>query len=604
MTDKLDYLERYCINLNKKIAGDKNFKIVGMDGVVDQIILTLLKNKKSNPLLIGDAGVGKTAVIEKLADLINKGHVPDQLKDKTIYSLEISSLLDNRNESLEYKMNKVLEGLNQKKGILFIDEIHTIVGVSSTDSFLDLGNSLKPKLARGEITLIGATTIEEFHKSIELDGALNRRFDNIKIKEPSVSEAVNICEGMIANFKEYFQLDYSEGIAETSVESSVKYIHNNNLPDKALDLLDQASAYTKMKNETVVTKEAIYYVIQQKTGIRMSEIETDANLKKLLTMKDDLGKVVKGQDEAITEVSNSVIKRKVGIGEIKKPISFLFLGITGVGKTELAKALSSYLFHSDRSIIRFDMSEYYEAKSISRFIGNSEIDGILTEKVKNNPYSLILFDEFEKANKAIHNLLLQILDDGRLTDRFGRTIDFKNTIIVMTTNSGSKTIREHYEAKGVQVIKEKQDKVRFEKRVNGDLLNVFSPEFLNRIDKKIIFNPLNKKVVKEIVALNLSRLEKSVAKKNISLFYNDELLNFLSIKGYDQNNGARPILKAIEEYVEYPLSNFILKKENRNEKSTIQIEVLGEGKKVDNKFDSLHLEFSEIKEESQYKKIS
>lgn len=595
MEDSL--LKKYCENLNAKVAKNENFKIVGMDKEVRRMILTLLRKQKNNPLLIGEAGVGKTASVEKLAWCINQGAVPSRLKGKTIYSLEISSLLDSKKESLEFKMKQIIKELQEKQAFLFIDEVHTIVGVSSTDSYLDLGNSLKPAMARGEVSLIGATTLKEYHDTIEKDDALARRFDKILVNEPSESEAKDILKGMLEVYRNYYGIECSDQIADLCVEMSMKYIYDNHLPDKALEVLDQSFAYTQYKGQGDVSKSNVYFVVQEKTGIRMTELETDSDLKRLLNMENELSKNVKGQAEAISSIANAVRKKRVGLNTGDKPISFLFLGTTGVGKTEVAKELSRYMYHTEDAMIRFDMSEYGK-DSLVKFIGDSNTDGILPEKVRNKPYSLILFDEIEKASSEIHNVLLQILDDGRLTDRYGRLINFKNTIIIMTTNIGAELIRDQDDIKDRNSLSIRE-RASFEKRVANELENKFSPEFLNRIDKKVVFNPLSKEVVTEIVELNLSRLEYKLLAKNYSLLYTYELIDYLADRGYDRNNGARPILRTISEQIEYPLSKIIINNLNKNKPALLQINVVGKARTNTDLFGTQELNFLLVEESKQ-----
>ena len=525
---------------------------------------------KNNPVIVGEPGVGKTAVVEGLAQRIVREEVPEFLKNKTIYSLNVNSLVSGtryRGE-LEDKVKNLLAELDGKDIILFIDEMHTIVSAGSSDGGMNIGNILKPALTGGELSTIGATTLSEYRKFIEKDTALERRFMVVNVEEPSQEGTVEILRCLKEKFEIHHGISISDEAIKAAAELSARYINDRFLPDKAIDVLDEACS--KKRNESdgaELNKEDIKEVVSEMTGIplqKMSSEETD----ELIDMENRLAERVKGQDEALKAIAKTIRRARSGLKDANRPVgSFLFLGSTGVGKTETAKALAEFLFGSENALIRLDMSEYMEKISASRLIGappgyvGYEEGGILTEAVRRKPYCVILLDEIEKAHADVFDVLLQVLDDGRLTDSKGRTVDFKNSIIIMTSNIGSEEMKTKKTVGfgGGNVAADEKD-VRTEA-----LKKTMRPEFINRIDNIIIFNKLDKENVIEIANLLLERLRETLkAERNLDLKVSEEIVENLAEKSFDAEYGARPLKRLIETELEDRLSEEILKNDLKN----------------------------------------
>lgn len=625
-------LEKYGRNLTQYAKQNKVDPVIGRSKEIERIIQILSRRTKNNPVLIGDPGVGKTAIIEGLATDIANGNVPDTLKNKTIYTLDMGSLLAGakyRGEFEERIKNVVDEVIQSGNIILFIDEMHTIIGAGTTgEGSIDASNILKPALARGEMQIIGATTIDEYRKHVEKDAALERRFQPVMVEEPTKEDAVKILEGLRDKYEAHHKVKITDEALKEAVDLSVRYITDRYLPDKAIDLIDEAASRVRLKENTppaeikdieaeiesidkekeeavrcqdfenaakirdkqsylknklkevrdgwnkssknadIVDSEVIADVVGLWTGIPVSKIvEEEAD--KLLNLEQKLHDRVIGQDQAVESISRAIRRSRAGLKDPNRPIgSFLFLGPTGVGKTELSKALAEVQFGDENQIIRIDMSEYMEKHAVSRMIGSPpgyighDEGGQLTEKVRRSPYSVVLFDEIEKAHPDVFNILLQILDDGRLTDSKGRTVDFKNTIIIMTSNVGASTIRKEKvmgfsTAKGEDAAKNEYEKMK--ENIMGELKNRFRPEFLNRIDDIVVFHSLSKEDIGKIVKLMTKEVVNRLKEMNIKLDISDEAVELISKEGTDLEYGARPLKRAIQKQLEDELSEAILR---------------------------------------------
>ena len=556
-----EYLERYTINISEKISQKpSDYKVFGREKEVAAVITSLLRRTKNNPILVGEPGVGKTAILEGLALEILNGTVPARLKSLTVRSLELSSLMNEQDGNFIFKLRQIVEELKENKGLilLFIDEFHTVVGTGSQEgNALDAGNILKPALARGDVQIIGATTLDEFHEYIETDGALERRLQPIMVAEPTIPEAIRILESAKKIYESFHGVNISSAAVEQAVALSVRYITDRFLPDKAFDLIDEAATVVSANSADTVSEKDIAEVLKRKTGIPVTTI-LQGDEDRIQGLKEKLKERVKGQDEAIEAVVDAVEIGWAGLQDENKPISsFLFLGASGVGKTELAKALAEALFDDENAMIRLDMSEYSSKKDIVKLIGDRETrsKGYLTEAVKRKPYSVILIDEIEKGEGTIHNLFLQILDDGRLTDATGRLISFKNTIVIMTSNTGSKEIIENFEIKGSFKEMSERDKEQFRESVDIELETEFRPEFLNRIENTVIFNLLERDTIEEIVLKNLFNLEKKMEKQNLTLSYEPELVVYLADAGTSVKKGARPLARLMKKKIIAPVSS-------------------------------------------------
>lgn len=619
---KKKYLDTYGINLTKKAIDGKLDKLIGREQELDRMIQILNRRGKNNPCLIGEPGVGKTAIANGLAQQIADKKVPVKLMNSEVYLLDMTAMVAGTQfrGQFEARMKGLIEECKTLGNIiLVIDEIHNIVGAGETDHSMNAANILKPALANGEIQIIGATTLKEYRKYIEKDSALERRFQPIIVEEPTIAQTIEILKGIKRYYEEYHKVTVSDEMIRKIVIMSEKYIHDRFLPDKAIDILDEACSKLNLTNKVLaqlaimkteleavkeekeelevidedhlepdferianlrmrenaltkqiadmsqgnvmveLTVEDIAKVIETWTKIPASKI-TETEAQKLLKLEESLHKRLIGQNEAVSAVANAIRRNRAGLKIKKNPPSFIFVGPTGVGKTELAKTLASELFGTEDSIVRVDMSEYMESHSVSKLIGSPpgyvgyDDAGQLTEKIRRNPYSLILFDEIEKAHHDVFNLLLQVLDEGRLTDSQGRVVNFENTIIIMTSNAGS-----NMNANGIGFNREEAKLV--ESRVMAALKETFRPEFLNRVDETIIFHELKKEELLQIVDLMLNELTAELEEKNIHINFSDEVKEYILEKGYEPKYGARPLRRAIEKYIENVLAEGLLKDE-------------------------------------------
>ena len=623
-------LNQYGTDLTKRAIEGKLDPVIGRKNEIERVIQILSRRMKNNPCLIGEPGVGKTAVVEGLAQKIVAGDVPESLKDKRVVTLDITSMVAGAKYrgDFEDRIKKCLNEVKKAKDvILFIDEIHTIVGAGSAEGAVDAANILKPLLARGEIQLIGATTLNEYRKYIEKDSALERRFSPVTVTEPSSEDTLKILEGIKDKYEAHHNVKITEEAMKAAVDLSVRYINDRFLPDKAIDLIDEAASKVRMKAYTVpdglkkleeeisaiskekeeavrsqdfekaatlrdkeheakdklekekqkwesknskevitLTQEDIAEVISSWTRIPVKKLTQDEN-EKLRNLEKSLHERVVGQNEAVEAVAKAIRRGRVGLKDPNRPIgSFLFLGPTGVGKTELSKALAESLFGNEDSMIRIDMSEYMEGHSVSKLIGSPpgyvgfEDGGQLTEKIRRNPYSVILFDEIEKAHPDVMNMLLQILDDGRLTDSNGRTVNFKNTVIIMTSNIGARLITDK-KTLGFTSKEENKEKKEYEdikKDVLAELKKEFKPEFINRIDEIIVFHKLQKEEMKQIVDIMLKQVIKRMKVQNIKIKIDDDVKDKIIEKGTDANYGARPLKRTIQNLIEDKIAEAIL----------------------------------------------
>lgn len=578
--------------------------VIGREKEVSRMVQVLSRKTKNNPVLVGEAGVGKTALAYGLAQRIVDGEIPYELQDMRVLELDMMSVVAGTRfrGDFEERMNQIISDIEEDGHIiLFIDEVHTIMGSGSgIDSTLDAANILKPALARGTLHMVGATTQEEYQKHIEKDAALSRRFAKITIEEPSVEDAYQILLGLKRSYETFHNVTISDDAVLTAVKAAHRYLTSKNLPDSAIDLLDEASATvqglvkketpsdltpadqailegdfkkaTKLlkalrkavtRKPTAVTEDDIMATLSRLSGIPVEKI-TQADSKKYLTLEKELHKRVIGQDAAISAISRAIRRNQAGIRTGKRPIgSFMFLGPTGVGKTELAKALAELLFDDESALIRFDMSEYMEKFAASRLNGappgyvGYEEGGELTEKVRNKPYSVLLFDEVEKAHPDIFNVLLQVLDDGVLTDSRGRKVDFSNTIIIMTSNLGATALRDD-KTVGFGARDMAHDYDAMQKRIMEELKKTYRPEFINRIDEKVVFHHLTQENMRDVVKIMVKPLIATLAEKDITLKFQPSALKYLSEAGYDPEMGARPLRRTIQDKVEDKLSELIL----------------------------------------------
>ncbi len=630
---KTPTLDKFGRDLTEMARKEQLDPVIGRDKEIERVIQILSRRTKNNPVLIGEPGVGKTAIVEGLAQMIVDGRVPETLSNKRVVTLDMGSMVagSKYRGEFEERMKKMVDEIRENKNIiLFIDELHTLVGSGAAEGSIDGANILKPALSRGELQCIGATTINEYRKYIEKDTALERRFQPVMVDEPSEEDALQILHGLRDKYEAHHRVRITDAALEAAVRLSARYLPDRFLPDKAIDLMDEAAskirlqAYTAPKDikdletkleavrkekdaainaqefekaaqlrdeekdlvdkiesdrkgwqkETttqtqVVDAEQIAEVLSNWTGIpvsRLNEEESD----KLLHLEELLHERVIGQDEAVVSIAKAVRRARAGLKDAKRPIgSFIFLGPTGVGKTELARALANIMFGSDEAMVRIDMSEYMEKFSVSRLVGappgyvGYEEGGQLTEAVRRRPYSVVLLDEIEKAHPDVFNLLLQVLEDGRLTDSTGHTVDFRNTIIIMTSNVGANTIN-RAKAMGFGSVnddKEENDYNTMKDKMLSELKKVFRPEFLNRIDDIIVFRPLNQDEICSIAKLMVNELQKRLALQNLSMNLTDEVYAHMAEKGFDSVYGARPLRRAILNMLEDPISESILKGE-------------------------------------------
>ena len=633
----LGELSDFATDLNESAKQGKIDPVIGRDTEIQRVIQILSRRTKNNPVLIGEPGVGKTAIAEGLAQRIVTGNVPEILRNKRIISLSIGSMLAGAKYRGEFeeRLKKAIDEVQQHDDmIIFIDEIHTLVGAGATEGAMDAANILKPALARGEFQVIGATTLDEYKKHIEKDAALERRFQPVQVGEPNEEDALEILKGLRDRYEAFHKAKITDEALTAAVSLSSRYITDRFLPDKAIDVVDEAASKVRMKvfsaapdvkaledrlntvkkekeaavtsqdfekaaelrdeeqsllkeigdkksiakeksdQKLIVTEEDIAAVVAQWTGIPVAKIAEEESAT-LLHLEEELHKRVVGQDEAVTAVAKAVRRARAGLKDPKRPIgSFLFLGPTGVGKTELARALASSLFGDESAMIRLDMSEYMEKHTVSRLVGappgyvGYEEGGQLTDAVRRKPYSVILLDEVEKAHVDFFNILLQVLDDGRLTDSQGRTVDFRNTVIIMTSNLGAKALHKNSPELGFLAAKksdfnvDENKKIEFKeakKSVMDAVKRHFRPEFLNRIDEMIVFHPLTEEDLKEIVTILMSDVTKRLEARDLQLEISPEAMQLLVKEGSDFTMGARPLKRAIQRLIEDPVSDLILK---------------------------------------------
>ncbi|MDE6025965.1 MAG: ATP-dependent Clp protease ATP-binding subunit [Lachnospiraceae bacterium] len=621
-------LDQYSRDLTRAAQDGAVDPVVGRRGEMERVMQILCRRMKNNPCLVGEPGVGKTAVVEGLAQLIVSGNVPELLAGKRILSLDLSGMVagSKYRGEFEERIKKVIaEVRNAGNIILFVDELHTIIGAGGAEGAIDASNILKPALSRGEIQMIGATTRTEYRKYVEKDAALERRFQPVYVEEPTYEETVEILRGLREKYEQHHGVAISDEAISAAVEYSTRYINDRFLPDKAIDLIDEAASRKKLGlfsgNKKIIHMENDYKQLEldmeeaitsgdfelasdkkaaiiklgnkiekEKNKLKASEANmlpvdseavadvvsvwtkvpvtrlTQSEQERLLSLEKTLHKRVVGQDEAVSAAAKAIRRGRVGLKDPKRPIgSFLFLGPTGVGKTELSKALAEAVFGDEKALIRVDMSEYMEKHSVSKMIGSPpgyvgfDDGGQLSEKVRKNPYSVILFDEIEKAHPDVFNILLQVLDDGHITDSHGRKTDFKNTIIIMTSNAGAQRIIDPKHLGFSNASSEEKDHEDMKKNVMDEVKHMFKPEFINRIDDIIVFRTLTKEDVKNISSLMLKELKDRVKKQmNISITYGDTLKNFIFDKGYDKKYGARPLKRAIQNEIEDKLAEEIL----------------------------------------------
>lgn len=596
---KTPFLDQFTENLSQKISQKpKDYQVYGREEEIQAIIISLCRRTKNNPILIGEPGVGKTAILEGLALEILQDRVPETLKGLTVRSLELSSLMNESEGSFITKLKNIIDELKKTPGqnLLFIDEFHTVVGAGSQNGeSLDAGNVLKPSLSRGEIQLIGATTLDEFHEYIEQDRALERRTQPILIKEPTIAQAIEIVGQAKEIYEDYHNVSISHEAVCQAVKLSTRYIPDRFLPDKAFDLIDEAATIVSSKGQELVTEREIAEVLKKQTGIPVTTV-LKGNKERLDSLEEKLHQRVKGQDEAIKAVVEVIKISQAGMQDENKPIgSLLFLGTTGVGKTELSKALAEGLFDDEEALIRFDMSEYSQKGDVTKLIGdrNRRSKGLLTEGVKRKPYSVILLDEIEKAHPDIYDLLLQVIDDGRLTDATGRLVSFKNTIVIMTTNIGQEKLLTKAAMKGSLRHLTEREQIQFEASMEIELKTEFRPEFLNRIEYKVIFNLLEREDLEEIVEKNMKEIEERTNKKGLFLSYDPAVLDYLVDIGTDSKNGARPLERLLKRKIQAPISDIILKLPNiKAHQYVVHIRVEGEKEESNPRKDPRQLQFN------------
>jgi ATP-dependent Clp protease ATP-binding subunit ClpC len=646
---KTPALDHFCRDLTQLAAEGQLDPTIGRAKEIQRVMEVLTRRKKNNPVLIGEPGVGKTAIVEGLAQLIANGECPESLRDNRVLSLDMAAVIAGTKYrgQFEERLKAVMNEIAQNKNIiLFIDELHTLVGAGAAEGAIDASNMLKPALARGELQCVGASTLNEYRKYIEKDGALERRFQTVIVDPPTVDETVEILKGLRKKYEDHHKVTIPDSTLVTASKLSERYITDRFLPDKAIDVIDEAGARARLAAQApppevaelkgqlekvngdkeaavrdqnferaaslrdkerelqgdirkqqeewekrrqsfrpVLGEEEISFIVSRWTGIPVTRLQ-EAETARLLRMEDELHASVVGQDEAIKALSRSIRRSRAGLKDPNRPIgSFIFSGPTGVGKTELARALAKFLFADASALIRVDMSEYMEKFSVSRLIGappgyvGYEDSGTLTKAVRRKPYSVILLDEIEKAHPDVFNILLQVLDEGHLTDNYGRVIDFKNTVVIMTSNVGARDITK---GKGLGFTSgdAKASFERIAEKVKEEMQHVFNPEFLNRLDDVIVFHPLSREHVAQIVSILLKDVQKRLGEEDLTLKLTEAGTEFLVKNGYDENYGARPLKRAIQRFIEDPLSEKILVGEFAKG-DEIEVDVAGDGTKLE-----------------------
>ncbi len=562
-------LEEFGYDITQAAREGRLDPLVGREDEIQRVIQILGRRRKNNPMLVGDPGVGKSAIVEGIAIKIVTGDIPPVLADKRLISLDLGSIVAGTKYrgDFEKRLKSIINEVAQSPDvILFIDEFHTIVGAGGASGSLDAANMLKPALARGDIQCIGATTMDEFRKIVEKDGALDRRFQKIVVEHTDIPQTISILDRLKTNYEKHHNVIYTDEAIEACVRMSDRYITDRCLPDKAIDAMDEAGSMVRLKNPKktgYVSAEDVATVISKMTGIPSGRI-AEGEGSKLMKMKSKLQSRIIGQDEAIDKVVRAIQRNRAGIKDPGKPIgTFLFFGSTGVGKTQLAKSLAEYLFDSEENMIRLDMSEYMEKFNVSRLIGappgyvGFEEGGQLSERVRRKPYCVVLLDEIEKAHPDVFNVLLQVMDEGRLTDSNGRTVSFRNTIVIMTSNVGSRELEEYGSGVGFSTAGRdirSNRKAVLEKAVR----KAFPPEFINRVDEQIFFNSLTKEDIGKIIDIELKGLKKRVKEAGYELNVTTAAKHLVAECGYDPNYGARPLKRAIQKYIEDPVSEHII----------------------------------------------
>ena len=570
---KTPSLDKYSRDLTRLAKENVFDPVIGREKEISRVIQILSRRTKNNPCLIGDAGVGKTAIAEGIAQKMANGEVPDNLKNKRLCSLDLSLMIAGtkyRGDFEERIKSVIDEVIRSSNIILFIDEVHTIVGAGAAEGAIDASNILKPQLARGEFQLIGATTTEEYRRFIRKEAALERRFQSVLVEEPSPENAIKILEGLKERYEKFHKIEITDSAVESAVRFSVRYLPEKRLPDKAIDLIDEACSQKAMENSIsmenmgrFITEDDIAKVVSSATGIDVGKITEDESIR-LLNLEKELHKRVAGQKKAVSVVSKAIRRNRAGLRDPKRPIgTFLFMGPAGVGKTELSKALAEELFSDEKALIRFDMSEYSDKASVNKLIGSPpgyvgyEDCGKLTEAVKRRPYSVILFDEIEKADPGIYNLFLQLMDEGTLTDSHGMKVDFTNCVVIMTSNIGAEFIGKGHNL-GFSFLNEEGRNDFNGKAVFGEMKKVFRPEFINRIDETVVFERLDDTAAKKIAEKYYSGLKKRLCGAGISAVFPESAIENAVKNGFSPDKGARPLQRYIREVAEDPISEMLL----------------------------------------------